>query len=387
MCIRKFISFDSRILIIPLVIAVYSFYGYTTGFLRQGGGGYYYAKLGGAFADGQTYLHEKPPQELLTLSNPYDPKVREEKKVRYFWDMSLHNGKYYVYFGPVPAVIPWLPVKWITGFSLADYSIVMFYSLLGTFALLMLLYLIANKLKPSSMNISWFNTIWFIAALPICFGTTIPSLIKSPTVYQAAIGGAYAYIALGLLCLWLGYAEQKRHPIIWKLLASLCFGLAAGCRFFHAASVVILFFCWLSQYERKTIKAWLKEGVLLVAPYLAVMVAIFTYNFIRFGSAFETGNAYQLTTRDQQSLAGQWSYTYFNEYSMAYLFDTVPKEFLFPWHENFGRFSTNQQFGMVTHDSFVLWSILGLFLLKILSVLLEMERGEAWKIKKLKTQD
>ncbi len=380
MCISKSIYLNPRMLILPLVIAVYVFYGYTTGFLRHGHNGYYYAKLGEAFADGQTYLHEVPPKEILALRNPYNPHERKQKKVNYFWDMTLYDGKYYVYFGPVPAVIPWLPVKWITGFSLADYSIVLFYALLGTLSLMLLLFLIADKLKPPSMSKRWFNIIWFIAALPLCFGTTIPSLIKSPTIYQAAIGGAYAYVALGLLCLWLAYAEKMRRPTLWKCLASLCFALASGCRLFHAASVMILFFCWLSQYEGKTVKEWFKEGVLLAASWLIIIGIIAGYNFVRFGSPFETGIAYQLTQDDQQNFSQQWSYKYFPKYSVAYLFDVIPKEYLFPWYDKFGKFSTNKQFGMFTHSSFVVWLFLGLFTLCRRSTFKEIHTAQAFAL-------
>ena len=44
----------------------------------------------------------KPNPALLALHNPYDPGQRHH--LTYPLDFSLYNGKYYLYFGPVPAL-------------------------------------------------------------------------------------------------------------------------------------------------------------------------------------------------------------------------------------------------------------------------------------------
>ena len=63
----------------------------------------YYNLLANAFIQGQVSLDLEVPQELLALPNPY--KVSERKNVDYLWDASLYKGRYYLYWGPLPAIV------------------------------------------------------------------------------------------------------------------------------------------------------------------------------------------------------------------------------------------------------------------------------------------
>ena len=63
----------------------------------------YYNLLAQAFQNGQLHLLLEPSAELLALENPYDYHNREN--VPHLWDASLYQGKYYLYWGPVPALI------------------------------------------------------------------------------------------------------------------------------------------------------------------------------------------------------------------------------------------------------------------------------------------
>ncbi len=64
----------------------------------------FYAQLAKAFDRGQVSLLTKPDPSILALQNPYQyDELR--KKATYIWDVSLYNGKYYIYWGPAPAVI------------------------------------------------------------------------------------------------------------------------------------------------------------------------------------------------------------------------------------------------------------------------------------------
>ena len=61
----------------------------------------YYDRQADAFLAGQLSLLEAPPAALATLPNVYD--VRQRSGIDYIWDASYYNGKYYLYWGPVPA--------------------------------------------------------------------------------------------------------------------------------------------------------------------------------------------------------------------------------------------------------------------------------------------
>ena len=72
----------------------------------------YYALLTDAFLAGQTSLLVQPAAELLALPNPYDPIANGRFRLH---DATLYHGKYYLYFGPTPAIVLFLPYKVLTG--------------------------------------------------------------------------------------------------------------------------------------------------------------------------------------------------------------------------------------------------------------------------------
>ena len=55
------------------------------------------------FLAGKLSLLEKPPAALLALENRYTSK--KHATISYIWDASLLKGSYYLYWGPVPALM------------------------------------------------------------------------------------------------------------------------------------------------------------------------------------------------------------------------------------------------------------------------------------------
>src|SRR5262245_59739929 len=53
------------------------------------------------FRAGHLHLATEPPAALLAKGNPFDPAW----KPLWFWDASLYGGHYYLYWGPVPALL------------------------------------------------------------------------------------------------------------------------------------------------------------------------------------------------------------------------------------------------------------------------------------------
>ena len=66
----------------------------------------YYNLLADAFRAGQTSLLVTPSPELLALPNPYDPAQNAALRLH---DATLYRGRYYLYFGPTPALVLFLP--------------------------------------------------------------------------------------------------------------------------------------------------------------------------------------------------------------------------------------------------------------------------------------
>ena len=56
-----------------------------------------------------------PPASLIMLDNPYDPDMRRtavnNNGESFKWDTAYRNGRYYVYFGIVPCLMYYLPLK------------------------------------------------------------------------------------------------------------------------------------------------------------------------------------------------------------------------------------------------------------------------------------
>src|SRR6185369_421754 len=63
----------------------------------------YYDLQAAAFRHGQLALEVQPDPALLALQDPYEPADRENVPV--LWDATLFEGKYYLYWGPVPALM------------------------------------------------------------------------------------------------------------------------------------------------------------------------------------------------------------------------------------------------------------------------------------------
>ena len=80
---------------------------------ETGGNQKQYQKLAESLKAGTFFVMEEPPEVLKNMENPYDFAYRnqlmEESGEGYQWDHAYYEGKYYVYFGVVPAVLFYLP--------------------------------------------------------------------------------------------------------------------------------------------------------------------------------------------------------------------------------------------------------------------------------------
>ncbi len=75
-----------------------------------------YRRQAEAFRAGQFALLEAPPAALLALPDPYDG--RAWLQVLTTPDLSLYDGRFYLYFGPFPAVV--LAAGSLVGLQVAD---------------------------------------------------------------------------------------------------------------------------------------------------------------------------------------------------------------------------------------------------------------------------
>ncbi len=105
-----------------IILIVYVFLAGETVFrfdLDHGGSGGYisYNHLAESFLAHKLHLLVEPNPELLAMEDPFEPSKND--KVRW-QDGSLYKDKYYMYFGPTPALVLYLPYKYFRGGALSD---------------------------------------------------------------------------------------------------------------------------------------------------------------------------------------------------------------------------------------------------------------------------
>lgn len=248
----------------------------------------YYDQLGEAFLHGQLALLEEPSPELLALPNPYN--WREREGVSHPWDVSLYNGKFYLYWGPVPALLAAL-VKSFATVTIEDQYLLFFFCSGMAILLGMTLSLIRQRVYPSSPA-------WTVGLFTLLGGLALPVLwlINRPSVYETAIAGGQFFLLMGLFfALQAGLRAGTPYPG-WLAAAGLAWGAAVACRLNLA--LVVIFFSAILLWRlnpRHKIKKWALQAAVLILPLLLWAGSLAWYNYARFGSIFETGHRYQLT--------------------------------------------------------------------------------------------
>ena len=97
---------------------------------------------------------------------------------------------------------------------------------------------------------------------------------------------------------WVEPDEKKQ--IIWATLGSLFGALAFGCRPSLALGNVLVIPMLVAFLKKRTFnRKLLGQLVLAALPYVVIGVLLMAYNYVRFGSVTEFGQAYQMTLADQ----------------------------------------------------------------------------------------
>jgi len=252
-----------------------------------------YNQLAEGFRAGHLYIPSVPSPELLAQRNPFDWSNSR------FWylDASLYKGHYYLYWGPVPALLL-LAVKVVARIQAEvgdQYPLFFFYTVL----------LIAGAVLIARMTARLFPTLprGVSAIAIVAFAYTSPTtyMFATPGIYEAAIGAAQACLVLGLMvafeAVWNASASQP--PIGRLVAAGVCWGAAVGCRIsavLPAAALVALTALFSSTRSWRAWRSLLVRFLWLGAPVAATLAGLALYNRLRFDSWFEIGVKYQLNT-------------------------------------------------------------------------------------------
>lgn len=258
-----------------------------------------YDQLARSLAQGRTDIGDAP-EFLSELDDPYDRDARDAaaKKLdtTYQWDTAYRNGKYYVYFGVVPCVLTFLPYYLITGKDLNNVAAFLIFAAVFTAAVFLLTRLLAKKLCPR---------LPFALLMLLSFTVVVSSVMviaKHADLYAMPIMSGLACAVSGVLLWYFALTRAKdRLPAAALFFGSLGMALVVGCRpqmFLFVLIALPLFWKEVFKSRRLFSKKSIAGTTCFVLPFFIVAALQMFYNFTRFGSPFDFGANYNLTTND-----------------------------------------------------------------------------------------
>lgn len=292
-----------------------------------------YDELAQAFLEGKTYIdNDDVPQSLIDMENPYDTTARSKQSKltgdSYRWDVAYFNGHYYVYFGIVPLLLMYLPFRAVFDAPFPSAVGIMGFALIFSIGVFRLLDLICKKkFKGISVGTYLITALTFIN----CCGMTF--LAKRPDFYSVPIMTSMAFVVWGIY-LWFKGLNTDKKRLLHFFLGSLCMALSVGCRpqsVLICAVALPLFAGYFFKDKFIFKKQGIRELVILAIPFAVVASGIMYYNYIRFGSPFDFGSAYNLTTNDVTRRGFSFGRTGLGIFT--YLFQTPSFNATFPFIE------------------------------------------------------
>ncbi|MCD8151368.1 MAG: hypothetical protein LUE92_17865 [Clostridiales bacterium] len=256
-----------------------------------------YQELAEAIAEGHFYVLDEPDEALQELENPYDPSARALAGVEYEWDHVYYEGKYYVYYGVVPALLFYLPYYLATGTHLPNLAAVYVCMLWLVMGVMMLLYWTAQR---------YFKEIcagyFLLLETMLLLGCGVIIICGYPGMYLLPIASGLALSVWGI-ALWLRSCMDEEAPIRIRYLlpGSVCLALVAGCRpQMLVGSFLALYLLWpgVRRLKDQQRSRAVRTVVAALLPYLLVAIGLMYYNYACFSSPFDFGSAYNLTTND-----------------------------------------------------------------------------------------
>lgn len=290
--------------------------GAYTGTFRSDGLGHWvnrdqYPLLADALLHGRLWLDLPVDPQLASLPNPYDFAARRaiaDQGASMYWDYAYFQGRYYSYFGVLPALLLFVPVKALTGHDLPTPIAVMFLGVLAIVLMAMLMLLIVRRWFAGRISLG----MCLLLAAGFTVGSNVFYLARVPSLYSVPIAGSLA-LTLGALSCWImakGDENDKeaRPHAGWLASGSLLMACNLVSRpQFLAFSVLGVALFWNEIIRERTVlsvrdRPSIRATVATILPFLIVGLLLGWYDFARFGSPFDLGANYNLTGYDMNSL-------------------------------------------------------------------------------------
>jgi len=255
-----------------------------------------YQYLAEAFLNGQFSFKILPPPELLQADDPY--KFQQNHMIKFpdgqslhykLYDASYYKGKFYIYFGPLPVMLVYIPFKLLTGYYLPDCFVVFLFLSLGFFICYSLMLKIKNDHFPHVSELQM-----IVVGLLLGFANNAPFLLIRPQFYEVAISSAFFVLSIAVVFLYRMFHSNFSTKNVFFFSFFLVLSIAGRP---HFALLYILITPLLFIYLYYKQKKFLKNAFALIIPGLTLGSLLLYYNFARFDSIFEFGEKYQLALK------------------------------------------------------------------------------------------
>ena len=244
------------------------------------------------FRRGHTNLPIPMPAGLLALEDPYDPAQNSTYRTSSagnvgLHDLSLKDGKLYLYFGPTPAVVLFLPWLLLTGRAFPEELAVLLFCSVGFLAGVWLLHRLTRRFLRAS------PTVMGGGVLALGFASGLPTWLLRPAVYEVAISCGCAFVFLALVFIQQAI-DSRRGGEKWVALASLALGFAVAARptLLFGTPILLIPLVARGRWSQATFP--IKGLAAAIVPIAAVGILVLVYNATRFGNPAEFGQGYQL---------------------------------------------------------------------------------------------
>ena len=266
-----------------------------------------YELLARSLAQGHIYIdYDDVDPRLEELDNVYSPYERWVSGVSFHSDHAYYKGRYYMYFGVVPAILLFLPYHILTGGDLTTYHATQVFAAFAILGLFLLFRKLVKKLVPSM------NVVLFISLATAFSFISVYFSIGTPALYCTATSSAVCMMVWSMYFVISGVfltgADERKKQVIYATCGSLFGALAFGCRPTAAlGNIVLIPLCIafikkrLAGGDEKKIGKMIADICIIAVPYVAVGVLLMLYNYARFENPFEFGQAFQLTGADQSN--------------------------------------------------------------------------------------
>ncbi len=244
----------------------------------------HYNLLARALVRGQLHLTVEPRPEMFERSEPYEPGRNDPYRLH---DASLYRGRYYLYFGVVPALLLFVPWS-LAGLGDLPQSLAAALFAWGGFLFSALLLRHLRRAHLGTLP-QWTCG---LAYLTLGLANVAPFILRAPLVYEVAIAGGYFFLA-GSAWLFATAGAGDRARLGRLSLGALFLGLAVGCRpnLLLAVPLVPLL-AWPALRADKERRG--RAALAVLGPLGLCLLLLGVYNALRFGSPLEFGVRYQL---------------------------------------------------------------------------------------------